>query len=243
MSLLKALGGALLFTLVTASPALAQYGYGGPVVRVRVAPPAPIVETIPVAPSPRHVWTQGHWQWSPAQGRHIWAPGYYQLPARPGQIWVHARWVNQGGEWVYAPGHWGYGRPVYQQPVYQQPQPVYQQPVYEQPQPVYQQPQPVYQQPQPVYEQPQPVYQPQPEVYQASQPIEVEAAPPPPQIEVIPAAPSPNHLWIAGYWGWRDGRHFWYPGRYELRRPGLSWQAPAWGRYGRYWRYSPGRWR
>ncbi len=98
MSLLKALGGALLFTLLSASqatsPALAQFRGGGPVVRVRVAPPAPLVEVIPAAPSPRHVWAQGHWEWSPRQGRHVWARGYYQVAAQPGQVWVPARWVN-----------------------------------------------------------------------------------------------------------------------------------------------------
>ena len=230
MALLKTLSGALLFTLLSASPALAQVRVFGPTVHVRVAPPAPLVERIPVAPSPRHIWAPGHWQWSPGQGRHVWVRGYYQL-GTPGRIWVASRWVNQGGEWVFYPAHWSGG---VQQPVYEQPQPVY-----EQPQPVYEQPQPVYQPQQPVYEQPQPVYE------QPQQPVEVqyEAPPPPPQVEVIPAAPSPNHIWIGGYWGWRGGRHFWYPGRYELRRPGLTWQAPVWGRYGRYWRYSPGRWR
>ena len=240
MSLLKTLGGALLFTLLSASPALAQYRFGGPGVHVRIAPPAPIVERVPLAPSPRHIWAPGHWQWNPSYGRHVWVRGYYQLGA-PGQIWVPARWINQGGEWVFYPAHWSRGgEPVYQQPVYEQPQPVYQQP-----QPVYQQPQPVYEQPQPVYEQPQPVYQ-QPQVQEVYQPpvdVQIESAPPPPQVEVIPAAPSPNHIWIAGYWGWRGGRHFWYPGRYEVRRVGQTWEAASWSRNGRYWRYAPGRWR
>ena len=76
-------------------------------------------------------------------------------------------------------------------------------------------------------------------------PVEVqyEAPPPPPQVEVIPVAPSPNHLWIGGYWGWQGGRHFWHAGRYEMRRPGMNWQAASWARHGRGWRYAPGYWR
>jgi hypothetical protein len=230
MSLLKTVGGALIATLLCASPAMAQIRVGGPMIRVRMAPPAPIVERIPLAPSSRHIWTGGHWQWDAMQSRHIWSPGYYQIPPQ-GQYWVAAHWANRGGEYIYEPGHWSAGvQPVYAQPVYQPPpQPVYQPP----PQPVYQPPvQEVYQQPvQDPYQQVQPVD------------VQIETAPPPPQVEVIPVAPSPNHFWIGGYWGWRGGQHYWNPGRYELRRPGMTWQSPAWGRNGRYWRYSPGGWR
>ena len=55
----------------------------------------------------------------------------------------------------------GNAYPVYQQPVYVQPQVVYQQPelvYYQQPRPVYVQPRPVYVQPQVIYQQPQPIY-------------------------------------------------------------------------------------
>ena len=118
MSMLKATGRALIITLLSASPALAQYG--GPGISVRIAPPAPMVERVPMAPSPRHLWTQGHWQWNGMQRRHVWSPGYYQVPPQAGQVWQPAHWVNRGGEWVYAPGHWRGMRPVYQQqPVYE----------------------------------------------------------------------------------------------------------------------------
>jgi hypothetical protein len=123
------------------------------------------------------------------------------------------------------PGHWR-GAGYRQQPA------VYQEPVYQPP------PQPVYQPPQPVYQQPVQEY------YQPPAPIEVqyEAPPPPPQYEVIPVAPSPNHLWIAGHWGWQGGRHYWNPGRYEVRRVGMQWRAASWQRNGRGWRYAPGHW-
>ena len=61
------------------------------------------------------------------------------------------------------------------------------------------------------------------------QEVIVEAAPPPPQTEVITAPPSPFHVWIAGYWGWRDGRHVWIAGRWERPpREHMVWEAPRW---------------
>ena len=57
-------------------------------------------------------------------------------------------------------GNSRYAGPIYQAPVYVQPQPVYvaPAPVYYQPRPVYVQPAPVYYAPQPTYYAPQPVY-------------------------------------------------------------------------------------
>ena len=187
-------------------------------IRITVAPPAPQVEVVPVSPSPRHVWIPGHWQWRPGFRRHVWVPGHFAVRPAINRVWVPAQWVNEGGYWVFRAGHWAPSGPVMvrpvPQPVYAQPQPVYVQPQ-PQPQPVYAQPQPVYAQPQPVYAQPQPqpVYaQPQPQpVYAQPQPgydpgpggdqlVEVEVAPPPPQVEVVPVAPSAGHVWIPGHW-------------------------------------------
>ncbi|PSM30804.1 hypothetical protein BVG81_008640, partial [Haliangium sp. UPWRP_2] len=96
---------AVLALLVTASPrAEAQ------VVRIRVAPPAPRVEVRAVAPSPRHVWIPGYWQWGGQQ--HVWVAGRYDLPPATGQVWVEERWVNEGGQWVFYQGHWGHGGPA-----------------------------------------------------------------------------------------------------------------------------------
>ena len=45
--------------------------------RVVVARPAPRVEIIPVAPSPRHVWVKGYYV---RRGRdYVWVPGYYVI--------------------------------------------------------------------------------------------------------------------------------------------------------------------
>jgi hypothetical protein len=67
-------------------------------------------------------------------------------------------------------------------------------------------------------------------------------APPPPQTEVIVAAPAPGYIWIGGYWGWVGGRHIWTPGRWVAPRPGFHWvprrwaQGPGgWHQHGGYW--------
>lgn len=72
--------------------------------RVRVAPPAPVVEVIPAAPSPRHVWVPGYHRWN--RGRHVWVPGVYVVP-RPGyRRWEPHRWEQRGGEYHFVPGGW-----------------------------------------------------------------------------------------------------------------------------------------
>lgn len=72
---------------------------------VGVAPPAPYVEVVPVAPFQGAVWISGYWGWS--QGRHQWIPGRYDR-ARPGYRWEphhwvagpHGNWHLRGGAWV-----------------------------------------------------------------------------------------------------------------------------------------------
>jgi hypothetical protein len=44
-------------------------------------------------------------------------------------------------------------------------------------------------------------------------------APPRPRYEVIPVAPSREHVWVAGHWVWRPARHHhvWVPGAWRYR--------------------------
>jgi len=76
----------------------------------------------------------------------------------------------------------------------------------------------------------------------AQEEVEIDLAPPPVRVEVIPAAPSPRHFWIHGYYGWYRGAHVWYPGRYELNRTGWSWSEARWALVGRRWHFYPGHW-
>jgi hypothetical protein len=74
--------------------------YGG---YVSVAPPAPQVEVVGVAPTPGYVWFPGYWNW--AGGRHVWVGGYWG-PGRAGYHWVPHTWVHGGGGWHMERGHW-----------------------------------------------------------------------------------------------------------------------------------------
>ena len=200
-------------------PSLAEAQYP---IRINVAPPPPQVEVVPVAPSPRHAWIPGHWQWRAGFRRHVWVPGHFVVRPAINRVWVPAQWVNERGYWVFRPGRWvvGPAAPVMVQPV----------------------PRPVYAQPQPVYAQPQPGYDPG---FPQDQPVDVDVAPPPPQVEVVPVAPSASHVWLPGHWNWHPmhRRHVWVPGHYAIRQHGAVWQPAQWVRFGPRWRYVPGHWR
>lgn len=75
------------------------------------------------------------------------------------------------------------------------------------------------------------------------QPVVIVDVPPPaPYVEVIPVLPFIGALWIAGYWGWQSGRHYWVPGRYERARPGYGWNAHSWVPQGGRWQLQGGGW-
>jgi hypothetical protein len=93
------LSGALLGGCIVA-PAPGYYG-GGAV--VTVAPPAPQLEVVGVAPTPGYVWFGGYWNW--VGGRHVWVGGHWG-PGRAGYHWVPHAWVHEGGGWRMHEGHW-----------------------------------------------------------------------------------------------------------------------------------------
>ncbi|HTV98402.1 MAG TPA: hypothetical protein VME42_20595 [Steroidobacteraceae bacterium] len=103
---LKAVAGAVALAallggcVVTARP-VGPY-YGGAAV-VTVAPPAPQVEVVGVAPAPGYIWVGGYWNW--VGGRYAWVGGHWAA-GRPGYHWVPHAWVRAGGGWRMAPGHW-----------------------------------------------------------------------------------------------------------------------------------------
>ena len=70
---------------------------------VREPPPPPREEVIVAAPSPRHVWIPGHWQWN---GRWIWIAGHWERPPSRMTTWVPGHWAARGNEWLWVPGHW-----------------------------------------------------------------------------------------------------------------------------------------
>lgn|GEM_PF-1091668 len=73
--------------------------------------------------------------------------------------------------------------------------------------------------------------------------IIVTEAPPALQSEVVLAQPSPNYVWIAGYWTWRDNGYQWVSGHWELPpNPGSVWVAPRWEQQGNAYKFTEGYW-
>jgi hypothetical protein len=71
----------------------------------------------------------------------------------------------------------------------------------------------------------------------------VRYAPPPVRVEVRPAAPSPRHYWVPGYWAWRGNTHVWNAG-YWARPPsaGVVWVEPRWVQDNGEWYFEDGEW-
>ena len=71
--------------------------------------------------------------------------------------------------------------------------------------------------------------------------IDIDVAPPAPQVEVIPAARA-GYVWAPGYWGWRGHAHAWRRGHWIRERPGYHWAPDHWEQAGPHWHYAPGHW-
>lgn len=60
--------------------------------------------------------------------------------------------------------------------------------------------------------------------------VVIRTAPPAPvSVAVVGVAPSPRHVWTAGYYKGANGRYVWVPGRWIVPpRPGVVWVPPRW---------------
>jgi hypothetical protein len=70
---------------------------------VSYAPPAPRYERIPVAPSSRHFWVNGHYNWNGRQ--YQWVGGHYDT-VRGGYKYISGHWDRSVSGWHYVPGYW-----------------------------------------------------------------------------------------------------------------------------------------
>jgi hypothetical protein len=73
----------------------------------------------------------------------------------------------------------------------------------------------------------------------------VSQPPPAPLVEKKSPQPTPEHVWIDGWWGWsREDQYAWRPGHWEIpRSPQTRWVAPVWTKEDGGWRFTPGEWR
>jgi len=72
--------------------------------------------------------------------------------------------------------------------------------------------------------------------------IEIEIAPPAPQVEVVPEHPRPGFVWVRGYWRWEGHRHIWVKGTWMKERPGHHWVDARWTPVGGHYRFEEGHW-
>lgn len=70
----------------------------------------------------------------------------------------------------------------------------------------------------------------------------VSGPPPPPVAESRPAQPSPQAVWLDGYWHWSGMQYTWIPGRWEVPPAGARWSAPQYTVHGGTHTYENGRW-
>lgn len=73
--------------------------------------------------------------------------------------------------------------------------------------------------------------------------IVVTQAPPSPQQEVVSARPSSSHVWVGGYWTWRNNRYEWVAGHWVVPpHSGATWIPPRWVPEGGAYRFYEGYW-
>jgi WXXGXW repeat (2 copies) len=73
--------------------------------------------------------------------------------------------------------------------------------------------------------------------------ITVPIAPPTPQEEIRPPAPSPTYVWAPGHWSWNGMQYFWVPGKY-VERPAstATYVAGHWEQQPNGWVWVDGHW-
>ena len=71
--------------------------------------------------------------------------------------------------------------------------------------------------------------------------VDVDVAPPPERVEVVPA-PRAGYVWAPGYWRWERGRHVWVRGYWVRGRRGYHWVPHRWEEHERRWRFEAGHW-
>ena len=71
----------------------------------------------------------------------------------------------------------------------------------------------------------------------------VTQAPPALQSDVVLAQPSSLHVWIPGYWTWRNHEYEWMAGHWELPPNAAAvWNGPRWQQYGTTYTFFEGYW-
>ncbi|MES1194861.1 MAG: hypothetical protein ABUL65_03130 [Opitutus sp.] len=71
----------------------------------------------------------------------------------------------------------------------------------------------------------------------------VTQAPPALQQDVVLAQPTSQHVWIAGYYTWRNDRYEWMTAHWELPpSTNAVWVRPTWEQQGNAYKFTEGYW-
>jgi len=84
-------------------------------------------------------------------------------------------------------------------------------------------------------------WMPLPSMAQIGLNLVINAAPPVPRFETVPAARR-GYDWAPGYWNWNGDRHTWRAGHWENARDGYRYQGSEWLREGDGYRLRAGGW-
>lgn len=66
--------------------------------------------------------------------------------------------------------------------------------------------------------------------------------PPPLRVESPTLQPSPNHVWMPGYWKWAGINYEWVEGRWVKAKKDKVWVPGTWEPNGSFWVWKPGKW-
>lgn len=92
--------------LIAVGSLLLSAGVAQAQIAIRIGPPPPRREVIPVRPygHPDWAWRSGYQRWD--GGRYVWTPGAYVAPPRPRARWYPGRWYQRRGGWNWREGYW-----------------------------------------------------------------------------------------------------------------------------------------
>jgi hypothetical protein len=71
--------------------------------------------------------------------------------------------------------------------------------------------------------------------------VDVDVAPPPPRVEVVPAV-RVGYVWAPGYWSYSGHQHVWVNGHYIHDHHGHHWVNDSWEQHGTHWHHEAGHW-
>ena len=71
---------------------------------VQIRPEIPVLPSMPIAPSTKHVWISG--EWVRRGENYAYIDGHWAIPSFRHHRWVGGHWKNTKQGWVWVHGYW-----------------------------------------------------------------------------------------------------------------------------------------